>query len=339
MALLAAAVMVAAAGCGSSSGSSGTRGPNGVLTSITLGVNNPNYATQWAIYVAQDLGYFKDVGIQHVRVVTTDNFVQGLVGGSLDISQGDTDQWLTAANKSSKDVVYLGTYRDKEWHILGAAKGIKSAQDLVGKKVTAGERGGRNEYVIKTELKQLGVDPSRVSFVPLGGGSDARLQALINGQVQGASIFPRHIKPLEQKGGKVLYQKLTKVPQEGIAVMGDFLKSNEPTVVAYLKATLRARRYIFDLSHKQQVLSIMRKHKFEIPPEFAAEYTTETDQISKDGGFIPAQMTELVQQEAQLGLMPSTLDWHKYVDLGPLHKAQRAVGIPERPTTAELRGS
>lgn len=339
----AVALAFAVAGCGGGGGSSNSSSSgassNGVQSSITLGVNNPNYATQWAIFVAEDLGYLKQVGIQNVRVVTTDNFVQGLVGGSLDISQGDTDQWLNAAYKSNKDIVYLGTYRDHEWHILGAKKGITNAQQLVGQTVTAGERGGRNEYVMRTEFQSLGVDPNKVKWVPLGGGSDARLQALLNGQVAAASIFPRHIQPLEQAGGKVLYKKLTKVPQEGIAVMGDYLKQNRATVVAYLKATLKARQFIADPAHKQQVLDIMRKHKFDIPPEFASQYMVEVRQISPDGGFVPAQMDDLVKQEANLNLMPKDLDWRKFTDLGPLYEAQKALGMPERPTPQEVQGS
>jgi ABC-type nitrate/sulfonate/bicarbonate transport system substrate-binding protein len=336
-----AALALAGAGCGGGSDGGGSSGGSsgGVQSSITLGINNPNYATQWAIFVAEDLGYFKQEGIQNVRVVTTDNFVQGLVGGSLDISQGDTDQWFNAAYKSNKDIVYLGTYRDHEWHILGAKKGIASAQQLVGQNITAGERGGRNEFVMRTELQSLGVDPDKVKFVPLGGGSDARLEALLNGQVAGASIFPRHIQPLTQGGGKVLYKKLTKVPQEGIAVMGDYLEENRATVVAYLTATLKARKYIADPSHKQQVLDIMRKHKFEIPPEFASQYMVEVRQISPDGGFVPAEMTQLVKEEADLGLMPKDLDWHKFTDLSPLYAAQKAVGLQQRPTPQEVQGS
>jgi ABC-type nitrate/sulfonate/bicarbonate transport system substrate-binding protein len=289
--------------------------------------------------VAKAKGYFADVGIKNVRVITTDNFVQGLVGGSLDISQGDTDQWLNAAAKSGKPMKYIGAYRSKEWHILGAKKGIDDAQDLVGQDVTAGERGGRNEFVVKTELKKLGLDPSKVNLVPLGGGSDARLQALINGQVAAANIFPRHVKPLEASGGKVLDKELTEVPQEGIEVMGDFLDENRATVVAYLEATLKARQFIDDPKNKDEVLKIMRDAKFDIPPEFEEVYQSELDQLSPDGGFNTDQMDELVKEESQLGLMPADLDWRKYVDLGPLWEAQKKLGLKQDPPESAIKGS
>ncbi|HZD37381.1 MAG TPA: ABC transporter substrate-binding protein [Actinomycetes bacterium] len=331
---LVALVSFSLAACGGSGDTSntGSGSSSSVKSSITVGMNNPNYATQLPVYIALDKGYFKEVGINDVKVVTSDEFVAGLVGGSIDISQGDTDQWLNAAQKSHK-VVFLGTYRSKEWHILGASKDVKAPQDLVGRKVTAGQRGGRNEFVLKTMLQESGVDPAKVDFVPLGGGSDARLQALINNQVQGAVIFPRHIKPLERAGGRILYNKLTDVPQEGVATRTDFLDENRATVVAYWKATLKARQYMQDRSHQAEILQIMRSHKFEIPPDFEALYSTEIDQISPDGGLDTAKMDELVQQEQQLDILPKNLDWKQFTKLEPLWEAQQALGLPRNPAS------
>lgn len=331
-AALVALVSLSLAACGGSEDKTSTAGSgSSVKSSITVGMNNPNYATQLPVYIALDKGYFKEVGINDVKVVTSDEFVAGLVGGSIDISQGDTDQWLNAAQKSGK-VAYLGTYRSKEWHILGVSKDIKTPQDLVGKKLTAGQRGGRNEYVLKTMLQAIGVDPSKVDFVPLGGGSDARLQALVNNQVQGAVIFPRHIKPLQSAGGRTLYKQLTEVPQEGVATRTDFLDKNRATVTAYWKATLKARQYMQDRSHQAEILQIMRSHKFEIPADFEALYSTEIEQISPDGGLDTAKMDELVQQEQQLDIISKELDWKQYTKLDPLWEAQQALGLPRNPS-------
>lgn len=339
--LLPLVAALALAACGGGSGSTSTSasaGQGAVKSSITVGVSNPNYATQMPIFIAKAKGYFKAVGIDSVRVITTDNFVQGLVGGSLDLSQGDTPQFLNAAAKSGRPIKLVANYRYKEWQMLGVGKGISKASDLIGKNVTAGERASRNEYVLTTILRKLGVDPGKVNFVPLGGASDARLQALLNGQVAGASIFPRHVKPLEQAGGKVLYQKLALIPQEFIATMGSFLDGNRATVEAYLQATLRARRFMDNQANKAQVLSIMRAAKFEVPPAFAAVYKLETEQISPDGGFSPAGMDVLVKQESDLGFLPKGLDWRKYVDLSSLYQAQRALGMKQNPPPSAIQG-
>jgi ABC-type nitrate/sulfonate/bicarbonate transport system substrate-binding protein len=336
LAAVAVVAVAALAVAGAAAAGSAPARAGAVNSSITYGMNNPNYATQLPVFVAIAKGYFKKFGIDNVKVITTDNFVAGLVGGSLDIAQGDTDQWLTAAYKS-KRITYLGTYRAKEWHILGVGKGIKKPSDLIGKKVTAGQRGGRNEFVLKLMLKDLGVNPSKVDFVPLGGGSDARLQALINGQVDGAVIFPRHLKPLADAGGKAIFKKLAIVPQEGVATRTDFLKSNRDTVVAFWKATLMARRYIKNPKHKHEVLKIMRKAKFDIPKEFEALYGTEIAQISLTGGLVPAQMTALVKSEQALKIIPKGVQWKKLTDFGPLWQAQKYLGMKLDPKPAAVK--
>jgi ABC-type nitrate/sulfonate/bicarbonate transport system substrate-binding protein len=345
-AALVAVFVLALAACGGSSSSSSETTSGGetttaasapVKSTITYGFNNPNYATQMLVYVAKKKGFFDEVGIKNVKVITTDNFVAGLIGGSLDIAQGDTDQWLAAAQKSGK-IDYLAAFRNSEWHMLGVSKDIKKPSDLIGKKVTAGERGGRNEFVLKTMLKEIGVDPSKVDFVPLGGGSDARLQALVNGQVQGAVIFPRHEKELKRSGGQVLYKKLALVPQEGIATTKSFLAKNRATVVAFLTATLKARQYIEDISTKPEVMKIMRANDFDIPKEFEAQYDkVEREQLSKDGGFDVDQMDELVKEEGQLDLLPKGLEWRKYSDFGPLWDAQKALGLPQNPEPSAVQ--
>lgn len=308
-----------------------------VQSSITLGVNNPNYATQLPIFIAKDKGYLEEVGITDIEVITTDDYVPGLIGGSLDITQGDTNVLVASAQESGEPITFLGTYRDKEWQIMGVGPEIETAQDLVGTQVTAGQRGSRAEFIMRTILEEVGLDPDDdVEFVPMGGGSDARLQALLTGQVAGANVFPRHRAALEEAGGHFIHDELVDVPQEGLAVMGGDLEENRATVVAYLTATLRARQYMADLDNQDEILGIMRDNGFEIPEEFVAQYQVEIEQISVDGGFEPGQMDEMFELLEQLELVPADLEWRPYIDMEPLWEAQEALDMPLSPDPADL---
>ena len=68
----------------------------------------------------------------------------GLIGGSLDITHGDTSVFIGAGEASGLPVKMISLYRDKEWWIMGVRKGINTAEDLKGKKVTGGRLDGRN---------------------------------------------------------------------------------------------------------------------------------------------------------------------------------------------------
>lgn len=307
---------------------------NAAIVPLTIGVNNPNYASQMLFYIAADQGYYDEVGITEWEALESEEYIPGLIGGSLQMTQGDTDVLIGSAAASGEPLLFLGTYRGKEYRLLGVGPGIDTVEDLVGGNVSGGSLDDRNTFLMRLVLTELGIDPeSDVEIVPLEGNSDARLQALIAGQLQGGSIFPRHVEQLEAAGGKVLYQEIFDVPQEGIAVMGPFLEENRRSVVAFLTANLRARQYIYEDPEGVQdsVIALMREEGFEIPEEFEALFPIEVEQISADGGFEADEMDEFIAQAIELEAAPPDTDWRAHIDLGPLWEAQEAVGLPQRP--------
>jgi ABC-type nitrate/sulfonate/bicarbonate transport system substrate-binding protein len=256
-----------------------------------------------------------------------------MIGGSLDITHGDTSVFLGSGEASGLPVKMIALYRDKEWWIMGVRKGIETAEDLKGAKITGGSLDGRNTWVMKQVVTELGLDPEKdVEFVPVSGASDGRLQALLAGTVDAASLFPRHQAGLEQAGGKFLYQQLHQAPQEGFGSMGDWLAKNEDTAYAWARADVKARQWLFDPANKDAAYKTMRDLGFEIPPEFEAQYELELDQISPDGGFESAEvMDQFVASLAVTGDVPQGLDWRKYVDMKYVWAAQEAAGLPKRP--------
>jgi ABC-type nitrate/sulfonate/bicarbonate transport system substrate-binding protein len=303
------------------------------LKTLRMGDFNPNYATQWSYRLAQALGFFKEVGIDELEVTVSDEYLPGMIGGSLDITHGDTSVFLGSGEASGLPVKMIALYRDKEWWIMGVRKGIETAEDLKGAKITGGSLDGRNTWVMKQVVTELGLDPEKdVEFVPVSGASDGRLQALLAGTVDAASLFPRHQAGLEQAGGKFLYQQLHQAPQEGFGSMGDWLAKNEDTAYAWARADVKARQWLFDPANKDAAYKTMRDLGFEIPPEFEAQYELELDQISPDGGFESAEvMDQFVASLAVTGDVPQGLDWRKYVDMKYVWAAQEAAGLPKRP--------
>jgi ABC-type nitrate/sulfonate/bicarbonate transport system substrate-binding protein len=305
------------------------------LHALRMGEFNPNYATAWSYRLAQALGYFKDVGIDDFKVTMSDQYIAGLIGGSLDVTHGDTSTILGAAAKSGLPIRLISIYRDKEWWIMGVRKGINTPADLKGKKITGGPLDGRNTWVMKQVVKLLGLDPEKdVQFVPTSGGSDKRLQALIAGTVDGASVFPRHKAGLEAAGGKFIYEKIHPAPQEGYAALGSWLKKNEDTAYAYVRADVKARQWLFKPENKDKAYKIMEDYGYSIPPSFKALYQTELDQISPDGGFdSAASMDEFCAVLKQTGDVPKDMDWRKIVDMRYVWAAQKALGLPKRPAS------
>ena len=305
------------------------------LKKLTMGDFNPNYATQWSYRLAQALGYMQDVGIEEFEVILSDEYIPGLVGGSLDITHGDTSVFFGSGHASGLPIKMISLYRDSEWWIMGTRKGINTPADLKGGKISGGKLDGRNTWVMRQAVAKMGLDPDKdVEFVPTSGASDNRLLAVINGTLDGASMFPRHRAGLEEAGGKFLFEQLTAAPQEGFAAMGGWLEKNEDTAYAWVRADLRARQWLFDPANKDRAYKIMVDLGFKIPPSFVKLYKVELDQISRDGGFESAEvMDQFVADLAETGEVPAGLDWRKYVDMKYVWAAQDALGLPRRPAS------
>lgn len=310
--------------------------PKPERASFSYGMNAPNYVTQLAHFVALEKGYFQEVGFDTIEVVTGDEYMAGAVGGTLLLAQGDTDVVMAASAKGEK-MPWLGAYRDHEYRIIGLAKGISSVQDLKGKQVSGGPSGSRNENNMKRSLAKLGLDPNDVEWVAIRGGSEGRIQALIAGKVAAASVFPRHEQPLVAAGGRFLTRERVAMPQEGYFAKAETLQQYPNLVVAYLAATLKAKQWLKKdketiASHKAEAIDIITKHGFKVPEEYRSQYDDiEMGQLSTDDGFAPASMDQLVEESQAVNALPTGFEWRKAVDLGPLHKAQAAVGRPPNP--------
>ena len=302
------------------------------LKALRFGDGNPNYAAQWTYRLAQALGYLSEVGITEFTVTTTDNYIPGMVGGSLDLVHGDTNVFVSSSVASGLPMKMISIYRDSEWWILGVRKGIEVAEDLKGKTLTAGQFGGRNAWIQKQILMKLGLNPETdIQFVPSSGGSDTWLAALLAGTVDGSTLFPRHKQPLEEAGGKFIFAERMPAPQEAFGAMGTWLDQNRDAAYAFTLADLKARQWLFKPENKEKAYQIMIDFGYEIPDRFKANYAIELEQMSPDGGFEASDMDAFVTSLQATGGMPPNVNWREFFDLQFLWAAQDALGLPRRP--------
>ncbi|MBK5265955.1 MAG: ABC transporter substrate-binding protein [Acidimicrobiia bacterium] len=317
---------------------SGATGPMSNLASITIGDGNPNFASEWTYHTALSKGWLTEVGITEQKVIVTEEYVAGLIGKSLDIVRGDTDTLIGAAAASQSGLKMISFHNEAEWQIMGVRAGIETAEDLKGAKISGGDIGSRNDFIQRRIVAELGLDPDTdVEFVPTSGGSDSRLQALLAGSLDAASVFPRHRGALEGAGGKFLYEVSVPNPQEGYAAMEDWLAANGDAATAWLTAELRGRQYILDVDkNKDEVVEIMKGYGFDLPQDFIDAYADEAGDLSVDGGFNPVQLDTLMDEFKLLGFMDESVEWRDHVDMTYLWAAQDALGIPRRPDPSEL---
>lgn len=316
----------------------GTIDPSKVKKKIVVAVDNPYYLFHHDVLVAQDKGYFKEVGIDEVEIVTVEDPLPALIGGSVDFALYDTDTTIAAAKKSNAGVKYLSVYLGGEANILGVREGINSAEDLKGKTITGGQFGSRNDFLIRKLLTDNGINPDTdVTLVSTGGQSNERLQSVIAGTVDGASLQLRHRALLEAEGGTFLFEEVGRAPQNGWSA-NKILTESPETAAAFLSATLKARQFITDVNNKDEVLNLMAAKGFDLPQPYRDAYADEQAPTyhTADGGFDVADMDQFINEQIELKVIPEGTNWREYVDLVPLWRAQKSLDLPLRPTPAEM---
>lgn len=295
---------------------------------IIQGTYNPNWANSVCSELAVAKGWFKEEGIDDKEIVIIDQtqIFPALIGGSLMIGQQDTDL-LAGANAAGEALYMIACYRDKEPWIFAAGKGIKTAQDLKGKAVSGGAIGTRNEANAKEMLRRLGLDPEKdVQWVPVSGGSDGRMKAVIGGVIAGTAVQDRHIKPIQDAGGTILFSQREAIPQDGYVAHAKWLEKNERTAIGFLKATFKARAYALDMKNKDEIVALMKSKNYDFPQDFIDIYEPSLNIMSLTGTFSPDAMVSLLQASVKAGTLKTMPDWKKFVKLDYLNQAFKELG-------------
>lgn len=297
-------------------------------TEIICGPSNPNYATQAIYWIAQELGYFEEEGFKKVEIITANENFAGVVGGSLTFADVDSSDVFISAMENVP-VTMLGTWRDREWQILGLSPTVKTPEDLKGGKMIIGTPGTR-EYGMRVDaIKRWSkgtVDPeTEMEPISISGASDAYNQALLADQVKLALQFPRHVKSIRQAGGDIILSGWLEIPQEGLIANDSFIEKNPQTVVNFLRATLKARAVWLNHDRKDEILAMMKKNNFTITPDFEEAYFVEPEQYALNGGFRMQAMYNYLKQLSDLDIVPATMKYQDFTNLDFLHQAQKEL--------------
>jgi ABC-type nitrate/sulfonate/bicarbonate transport system substrate-binding protein len=331
-ALMLAATLLAA--CGSDDGGGGDGGDGG-LDQVRLAIDGDDYMNQLAWMVA-DESYWPDLGFtEEAEVFATDEYIAGLVNGDVWVAQGEADVIWSALAEGSVPMTIIGVEKDAEAYFLGIRSGV-DPNNLEGLKVSGGAAGDRNITVAEDMLTDLGVDPESMEWVQVEGGSDERLQAMLAGQIDVASLQPRHVGALEESGGQMIVQEYHRVPQEVWVVTTETMENNRDAVCAYLEGRIAAKQWISagaDYMDNQDAAVAIAEERGETPSEGdLGEWTIEMEQNwALTGGAPLDSFDEWNEAMIGAGNVPEGFDWREHADFSCLTEAQENLGLEVEP--------
>jgi NitT/TauT family transport system substrate-binding protein len=229
-------------------------------TKITIGKVIGGDGFHIPTYVAMDQGFYKAEGLD-ARFVTLTGKAQvtAVLSGNLDfapIPSGGAQAALSGA-----EIRYVvGESLKSQWTIT-TRKEINKPEDLKGKIVGLGRAGGADYDEVEAVLHRffkmdVGKDYKVISFQ----GEPERIAALINGDIQGASMSIPHAATALNAGLKVLLRTGDYIPRAGGTVwtMKSTVDKNPETVKKFIRAIAKAVMYFRE--NKQGSIAVLKNH-------------------------------------------------------------------------------
>lgn len=220
-----------------------------VLTKIVISELRSEF---WLpVYIAYELGYFKDEGLDVELVTYKDGPIafQGMHAGNSQFCLLSTEPVLRAYDQGKESKIILSTLKNKPYMFV-TRKDIKSIKDLKGKVIFAGMPGSAPYSFATSLLASEGLDPGKdVTWANMEYG--ASLGALEKGTVDGIYLRATAKNEVARLGANILvdvtdpdqHKKIygSRMYESSIAtVTKDFAEKHPATVQKFANAVVKA---------------------------------------------------------------------------------------------------
>ncbi|WP_455716102.1 ABC transporter substrate-binding protein [Anaerosporobacter sp.] len=238
------------------------------LTKITLNevAHSIFYAPQ---YVALELGYFKDEGL-NVELVTgfgADKTMTAVLSGEAEIGFMGSESSIYVYNEGAEDyVVNFAQLTQRAGNFLVAREGNDNFKwtDLEGKTVIGGRAGGMPQMVLEYILKKNGIDPTKDLTIIQNIDFGLTAEAFSSGTGDYTVEFEPAATALEKEGKGYVVDSLGvesgKVPYTAYSAKKSYIKKNPEVIQKFTNAIQKGLDYVN--SHTPEEIAKVIKPQF-----------------------------------------------------------------------------
>jgi NitT/TauT family transport system substrate-binding protein len=170
---------------------------------------------------------------------------QAVVGGSIQFTTSDLPSQIQSA-LAGIDFKIISVTIDRLDGAIMARKGIRTPQELKGKKIAISRFGSVSDIVTRMVLRHWGLDVKDVTLMQVGN-TPTRIAAILSGQVDGGLINPTDVDRMAASGCCVLLADLSALDipyaRFGVAGLGSYFKANPDTAARVLAAFTEGIHY------------------------------------------------------------------------------------------------
>lgn len=212
--------------------------------------------------LAQQLGFFRDEGIDvEIRYGRGAALAAQMVGnGQADIGVITYEPPIIGYEKGLRGKFIYSTTSTVIYYVgLPAESAIHGVEDLRGKKIGVASLGSAAVTVTNAMLRSAGVQPSEVTFLPVGAG-DLASAALRSGNVDALALWDGAYAAMESAGMKLRflhYAKLAGGGNAGLFVSDQLLSEKRDALKRFTRAWTKAT--VFALANPDAAMQIFWK--------------------------------------------------------------------------------
>ena len=212
------------------------------------------YAPQ---YVAHGLGYFEDEGLDVEIVLTSgaDNVMAAVLSGDADIGFSGSEATIYVYNGGEKDYVmtFAGlTQKDGSFLVSRERYDDFTLDDLKGKTIIGGRKGGMPEMTFEWGLRENGIDPTKDVNIDTSVAFAAMEGAFIGGIGDFVTLFEPNATSIEKNGFGYVVAYVGDlggiVPYTAYNARRSYIMENKDVIEKFTRAVNRGLQYVYNNS-------------------------------------------------------------------------------------------
>lgn len=208
------------------------------------------------LYLGQDVGIFKKHGLnlEMIFIPGGSLSLQALIGKSLDLLLTGGPPVVNAYLQGAR-IKIIGGATNLLPYTFVVIGGVRSPEQLKGKKIGISRFGSNTDYVVRLALNQFALSPNEVQIIQVGG-SQARLVAMKSGAIQATVLSPEETLVAQKMGYGILLDFIEKgieFPHVNVVARDDFLETQPQTVRSFMRAYIESVRYY--KTHRAEAIS------------------------------------------------------------------------------------
>jgi NitT/TauT family transport system substrate-binding protein len=244
-------------------------------------------ATNWPGLVAQELGFFREEGldVDWVQSGQSSKSAQQVMAGVAQFGSSSMVDSFRAIDGGGQITVFMNSLA-QGIHTLVAAKSLNAVTDLKGRRVIVGGQKDITGLWWYAMARHFGINPTEDVQLLFSGSTSNRMSALLSGGVDAAVLSPPASFQAVDQGFKDLGPVagyLGEFPMMVYHVNKSWAAKNKDKVVAFIRAHNRAVKYMLDPANRQRVCEIMAKAS----GSTVEDSSRTLDLALKVNGFVP----------------------------------------------------